>query len=389
MRILYHHRTLAKDGQDVHIREMIDALRRGGNEVFVVGPAEATVSGVAPTSVLARLRRSLPAWLTELLELGYSLIAYRQLREAYLRLQPDFVYERYNLFLLAGSELKRRLGAKLVLEVNSPLAHERACYGRLVWKQLANRLERRVWRDADYVLPVTDVLADFVRAAGTPEERIRVIHNGVNRAHFTLRPGQRETMRASLGLGSSVVLGFVGYLRPWHGLTQAVDLVADLRDRVDVRLLIIGDGPARADIEARAQRRGVERLVTFTGPVSRAEVPNHVAAFDVALQPSVTPYASPLKLFEYMALGRAIVAPDQANIREILTDGVNALLFQPENSASFAAAVERLCLDGELRERLGAAASATIERRGFLWDVNAHRVVQLIQGQSSAQAAAA
>jgi glycosyltransferase involved in cell wall biosynthesis len=387
MKILYHHRTLAKDGQDVHITELIAAFRRQGHEVLVVGPAadhEAISAGL-----LSGLRKRLPPAVSEPMELAYSALDYRRLREAYLRFRPDFLYERYNLFLLSGLWLKRRYGVKLLLEVNAPLAHERAEYGRLAWRGAADRLEGMVWREADRVLPVTDALADFVRRAGAPESRIEVIQNGVNRAEFSLRPSEREAMRARLGLANSTVLGFIGFLRPWHGLRSAVDLVADLGGAQDVKLLVIGDGPARADLEAHARTRGVAHLVKVLGVAPRAEVPALLSAADIALQPNVTPYASPLKLFEYMALGRAIVAPDQPNIREIVSDGAEALLFDPGEPRSLYAAVERLCRDVGLRERLGAAASAAIERRGFLWESNAQRVVALAQDAPSELPAAA
>jgi glycosyltransferase involved in cell wall biosynthesis len=118
--------------------------------------------------------------------------------------------------------------------------------------------------------------------------------------------------------------------------------------------------------------------LTCLGLVDRDRIAGHVAAFDIALQPQVVAYASPLKLFEYMALGRAIVAPDQANIREVLTDGENALLFRPGDPAHFAAQIVRLCADQALRRRLGDAASATIDTRGYTWDDNARRVAALV-----------
>jgi glycosyltransferase involved in cell wall biosynthesis len=106
-------------------------------------------------------------------------------------------------------------------------------------------------------------------------------------------------------------------------------------------------------------------------------VPEHVAAFDIALQPAVVPYASPLKLFEYLALGKAIIAPRQANIEEILTDGENALLFDAAASGGFEAALTRLCADAALRERLSMAAVATIDRLDLTWLGNARKVIAL------------
>jgi glycosyltransferase involved in cell wall biosynthesis len=117
----------------------------------------------------------------------------------------------------------------------------------------------------------------------------------------------------------------------------------------------------------------------MTGVVAREHIMDHVAAFDIALQPHVVAYASPLKLFEYMALGCAIVAPDTANIREILTHEESALLFAPGDAASFSAALKRLIADPDLRKRLGASARATIDTRDLTWDANARRVEAIVQ----------
>jgi glycosyltransferase involved in cell wall biosynthesis len=108
-------------------------------------------------------------------------------------------------------------------------------------------------------------------------------------------------------------------------------------------------------------------------------VASYVEAFDVALQPDVVDYASPLKLFEYLALGRAIVAPDKPNIREVLTHEDNALLFPQGDHAAMSAAIERLCQDEALRERLGQHARATINTRSLTWESNAGTIVSLMR----------
>jgi hypothetical protein len=127
MKILYHHRTASKDGQAVHIEELITALHELGHEVRVVAPRQPSDEGMgAEVGWVQRLRAMLPKAVYELLELAYSLLAYRRLARAAHEFQPDFIYERYNLFLLAGLMLKRRTGLPLLLEVNAPLAQERA-----------------------------------------------------------------------------------------------------------------------------------------------------------------------------------------------------------------------------------------------------------------------
>jgi glycosyltransferase involved in cell wall biosynthesis len=109
-------------------------------------------------------------------------------------------------------------------------------------------------------------------------------------------------------------------------------------------------------------------------------VPDYVAAFDVALQPAVVPYASPLKLFEYLAMGRAVVAPASPNIREILSDGENAVLFDPEEADGMLRAIDRICTDGDLRRRVAEGAKTTIAQKKLTWDGNARRVAELFAG---------
>src|SRR5262249_49537736 len=146
-----------------------------------------------------------------------------------------------------------------------------------------------------------------------------------------------------------------------------------------LHLLLVGDGPAKPYLEQRAKQLKVTNRITFVGLVRRDDVAKFVAAFDIALLPKAVEYASPLKLFEYMALGKAIVAPDQPNIREILTANTDALLFDPGRPLEMTSAIERLSASEGLRERLGKAARATIDARKFTWRANAGQITALAE----------
>ena len=377
MRILYHHRTASGDGQAVHIEEMIAALRSVGHDVLVVGPATARAGMGTDVAWVTRLKGALPRALYELLELGYSVVEFRRIARASRAFRPDVVYVRYNLFAMAGLISKRMLRLPLLLEVNSPLAEERARFGGLALRRLAAWAERSVWRGADHVLPVTEVLGRIVVNRGVEPQRVTVIPNGVNEAHFGRAPA-RSIAKARLGLEHSIVLGFAGFVRDWHGVDRIVRWMAEPATPASVHLLIVGDGPERGRLEALAHSVGLASRVTFTGFVSREEVPALAAAFDVALQPAVVAYASPLKMLEYMALGKAIVAPRQPNVEELVVDGASALLFDPDDPAALRVALDRLVADGALREALGAEAARTIARRGLTWIENARRVTALV-----------
>ena len=379
MKILYHHRTASKDGQAVHIEELISSLRGLGHEVKVIGPESGDEEELgAEVGWVHRLKRILPKMLYEFLELAYSFVAYSRLSRAAREFEPDVIYERYNLFLLAGVMLRRRLSIPLLLEVNAPLALERSQFGGLALPWLARWAEGIAWRNASYVLPVTRVLADHVAARGVAEDRLVVIANGINEEHFASAPGTAAAKEA-LGYGADLVLGFTGFVRDWHGVDRVIRWMATKDSPANARLLIVGDGPARLGLEQLAGDLALGDRVHFTGILPRARVPGYVAAFDIALQPAVVPYASPLKLFEYLALGKAVVAPRQPNIEEVLNDGGNALLFESTVSGALEAALTRLSTDAELRTHLAAGAASTIGARGLTWRANAQRVVALAE----------
>lgn len=312
-----------------------------------------------------------PRAIYECAEYGYSLPASWRLARAAARFRPDVLYERYNLHFRAGSDLKRRTGLPFILEVNAPLAEERARHGGLALRQFAKKSEGAIWRSADCVVCVSEVLAETISNAGVLQDRIVVMHNGVDQSFLADVDG--ANLREKYGLKDKLVLGFAGFIRPWHGVDRVLQVLAESTDP-SIHLLLVGDGPAAPDILSAAHELGVGDRVTLTGAVQREAVPAHIAAFDIALQPGVAPYASPLKIFEYMALGKPILAPDSANIREILHDGETALLFDPSAPQALITALEMLIADTDLRRRLGLAARQALIQRDYTWDGNARRV---------------
>jgi glycosyltransferase involved in cell wall biosynthesis len=374
MRILYSHRIQSRDGQGVHLDSLVAALRAEGHEVLLVGPSAYAQAGFGGESrTVALIRRLLPGFATEILELLYTIPATLKLARAAAAFRPDAIYERYNLFHLAGAVVARRRGLPLLLEVNAPLAEERARFGGLALKPLARWAERFVWRRATWALPVTEVLAGHLREAGVDSARIVVIPNGIDLAEFP----EALAARAAPDQAGELVLGFVGFVRDWHGLDRVVREIAAYPGPQRLVLQVVGEGPARPGLEALAAELGVADRVRFTGLAAREAIPAQVAAFDIALQPASVPYASPLKVFEYMAAGRAIVAPDQPNLREVLKDGETALLFDPAVPGAFWGAVQRLVDDAALRQRIGSAARAEVLARDLTWAGNARRVVLL------------
>jgi glycosyltransferase involved in cell wall biosynthesis len=320
----------------------------------------------------------------EIAELAYRVPARRKLLGAAAQFEPDFLYERYAFGNTAGINAARELRRPLVLEVNSPMVLELERTRGLYFKRLAQRVERNVLRSADVVCAVSGVLRDILVEEGVEAARILVTPNGVELElyDFEDRPGSRGAARQALGLSQApsqeLVLGFVGYYRTWHRLDLAIECLASLPG---VRLVVVGEGPAHAELVALADRRGVRARVHFAGAFPHDSIPALLPAFDIALVPAINPYASPLKLHEYMAARLAVVGPDQPNIRAVLQSGHNAELFLPGDRDALLGAIQRFVSSPQHREDCGAAARATIEERDLTWRGNARRVVAAVEGR--------
>ena len=380
MRILYHHRTQAEDAQGVHIHEIIRCLRQQGHEVFEVALVQASDgprASRASRSPLARLRRHAPGFAYELAALAYNVAGYRKLARAIAAFGPDFIYERYSLFTACGIWAARRAGIPIVVEANSPLALEHENLGELTFRRLAHRAERWILSSSTRTIVVSTPMKEIFVARGVPAEQIEVVSNGVDPEAFHGRDVGGE-VRRRYRLEGKRVLGFVGWFREWHGLAELVTAIGGWGREMDhVHLLIVGDGPARDGVERSAQAAGVAERVHVTGAVGRAAMPEHIAAFDIALQPAATPYASPMKVFEYLAMGKPVVACRQPNLLEILEEDKNACFFEPGNPADLARVARRLLADPERLRRMSEAARRSVFERRYLWSDNAARAVHM------------
>lgn len=398
LKILYHHRTAAGDGQRVHITEMIKAFQVRGHSVCIVGPLRAASSFQKENKVVPWMRRHLPNAIGELLELFYSLRAFYKLRRCIVREKPDFIYERANLFLLSGVWAAQRYHIPLILEVNAPLTQERSSYGSLFFKKLALWSEQKTWRGASHILPVSEVLADIIRSEINVKSPITVIHNGIdisdyNQSPFSPANQSTEPARRPAPLAKAEtslappIIGFIGFIRDWHQLNIIIDVLAR-DDCPEYSMEIVGDGPALASLKDQVKRLNLNQNIIFKGKVGREDVPALLQTWDIAVQPAVTAYASPLKIFEYMAAGLAIIAPNQPNIREILTHEKTALLFdcaskpkqEQENIFDIATTLITLLKDSRLQKRLGAAAKNDIICTPYTWENNA-RLIENIYTQ--------
>jgi len=371
MKILYHHRIASKDGQYVHIEEITKQLLKQGHEIIMVAPNVAQTSDFGSDGGwVSKLRSKLPDFVSELLEFVYCFYDFFKLINAIIKHKPDCIYERCNLYLPSGIWAKKIFKLPFILEVNSPLYIERSTYTGISINWLAKWSEQYVWRQADLTLPVTKVLAGYLIEAGVSKEKISVTHNGVDTEVFKAK---NMTNRADK-YKNKLVIGFVGFCREWHQLDKVMQLLADTQ-REDLFFLVVGDGPVITELQQQAMNLGFDGQFESTGLVKRAEMPYWLDQMDVALQPAVTPWASPLKMMEYFAKGLAIVAPDSDNIKELIEDKKNGLLFHANDLTDMVEKLELLIADNSLSHTISENSFNSIQQQGLLWQANAIKIV--------------
>lgn len=298
-------------GPRSHILGLIAALEVDGNEVeaFILGDRlPPRVSGTGSLQLITG------GWLRQLavdmvrLALRWT-VARRARRE--LKGPLDLSYERFALFQNLGRGFQRS-GTPWVLETNAVVAQEaKRERNSLVLGRVASWLERRAYRQADLIVCISESLRDMIVAdAGVPRDRIVVMPNGVDLERFAAS----GTPAGRAAGGTGVVVGYVGLVTERQGLDQLIRAVGNLsREGVDIRAVIVGDGPDRPRLEEQVTAEGLEHRVEFVGQVAWQAVPGWIERFSVGYSGQrgvggMPMYHSPLKIYEYLGVGRPVVA---------------------------------------------------------------------------------
>ena len=276
-----------------------------------------------------------------------------------------------------------RQGAKLLLEMHGFRHVEDQEYGQskgssLYFESVA-RMERSVLNWVDAVIVVSGGLRDSCVRFGVDGRKIHVIHNGVDLGKFS-GPTDPQAVVETYGLKNAVVVGFVGSFARYHGLEILIGIAKTLATRVEgLRFLIVGKNVHGSDDwRHEVASGGVGNIFNFTGEVPHHLIPQYIAAMDIGVIPDFNTYGSPMKLFEYMAMGRAVVAPDVGPIREIVSDGETGVLFKKGDVREASNSVEELIRNQSLRDAIGQRAHQKVLRE-YTWERNAARIARIAE----------
>ena len=380
MNIIYHFRVKGVGPERVHISGIAGAFENLGHKVTFVSPTDINpleTGDVAPQK--GRLRSLLyffadktPQVCFEFMEILYNLMALKKLGQAMKRVKPELIYERYAFFCFAGIYTARRTGTPIVLEINEVGGFDRVRPQKLV--TLSKMFERYIFSSADLIVTVSDFLKEQIIIRGGISDRILVVPNGIDLKLFNRLP-ETAGVRERYKLQGKRVVGFVGYLVHWHRLDLLLKAFAEIRATyADVQLMLVGDGVLREELLRLAEELGIRDDFIITGRIDHSDVPNYIGAFDVAIIPNSNEYRSPIKLFEYMAMGKAIVAPNQPPILGVLKDGETGLIFQNGDADDLRGKISLALASGELSRNLGESAKRLVLDQ-YTWDRHGARIL--------------
>lgn len=367
----------AASGYATHIRELTKAFEGLGHQVDVLMPS--TLSPKKQVSMGMRhhpLKKWIPSLIWEVLKDIQRLKQDRkfasQLQEHLAANSYDVLYERMDI---SGSILARLKGISVgsyVLEIHAPLQLESTYFDR------ARPLQKCFWnwiqkglQGARGVVVVSGVVKSWVEENGMPAENVLVVPNAVNLETFTADAAKKNSPYVKTK--GTLAIGFVGSALRWFGLDMLVRVFSELVSQYSCELVIVGPSNENQELSKLVMDLKIERSVKFLGSISYDFVPSVIHQFDICVMPSSNPYGSPIKIFEYGAMGKPVIAPDLAPIREVVEHGVSAFLIPNKDPIKLKEALQSLLENPKLRNSLGCALQDKV-RSQYGWQHAASRI---------------
>jgi len=393
MRILFlsaHPAVSLSDAQGyaIRIKELVGALGELGHEVIplIAGDQRARLS--AQRVYKQRIKRFLPPKIAQILRELFFLVMDRQFylhnRREVERIAPDVILERYSFFNRTGMWLASDFSLPLVLDDISP-TYEEEIYFQRALRRLAHRIQDQVFARADALIAVSTPIREYLIGLGIPPPKIFTIHNGADCVRFSPEVDGSE-IRERFGLADQTVVGFVGGFLPWQGVEALVDAALEAGEKVGrVRFLLVGPSDHWSvldpSLERKMVRASTDGSVIFTGPLPHHEIPRHLAAMDIVTVPDFNDYGCPIKIFEYMAMGKPLIAPQVPSIAEIVTHGQDGWLMEKSSTKNLMDAIEYLSENPGIRRQLGLGARQTALQK-FTWSRIAEQLESVLESVS-------
>lgn len=384
---------LVKDfsgGAASHIRGVLGGMVANGASCEIFAGAHLPMD-MFPERIIPSKRRLFLFWETTML--SYSLRFAREVRRLLATNRPSLLYARHGRFTVAGPLLSAWMRVPFILEYNASELWMANYWDPTRFRTWLRLCEEVSLRTAARIVVVSEPIRQELLERGIPSERIILSPNAVDPEFFHPGCGGEELRRRMGFAGDQMVVGFAGSFSYWHGipvLHKAIEALLGADPDSRFRFIFIGDGPLRADMRRSLRMFEEKGQIVFTGIVPPHDVRGYLDAADILVSPHIPLpdgkpfFGSPTKLFEYMSMGKAIVASRLDQLAEVLSHNETALLVTPSDVSELVSAMRQLATQVDLRHRLGQnARKVAIEQH--TWQQNAARVLQLIPSAASAK----
>lgn len=359
------------NAQSIHVVEVVNNLIKLKNKVTLFAPK-------IENSEISKINSELiniPLIKKHVL-ISYQPVLFLILLTKIIKYRPDIMYTRQEFFLIAPALICKIFAIPYIIEINGTMEEELKLTN---WPSYAIKLhsfiENIACNQASKIIVVTMGLKDYLIAKyKIPSERINIVANGVNIDLF--KPQNKIKMRNILGLNAKYsYIGYVGGIREWKGLNYIVTSIKRVIAKTpNTKLVIVGEGPEKENLEKLAKKLLLENNVIFTGDIKYSEVPRYVNAFDICLSYHTKQragFTSPFKIYEYLSCGKPTIVSD---IKGVVSSFRNMVLVaKAEDSRDLANKINILIKNKRLSDELGKNGRSFI-LKNHSWKKVAERI---------------
>ncbi|MFN0033176.1 MAG: glycosyltransferase family 4 protein [Flavobacteriales bacterium] len=348
MKILYYSphpnvNMAAPSGPGTHIREVVSAFGNSGHTVVRLIAGGETLSSSASIQFKKRgYKKFIPTVLWQTMK-DYKLLRFDKMMEQQLlqlieKEKPDIIYERAYYLMGSGHRAAKTTGMKYVCEINAPYPDEKAeMEGKSLFHHKAVMNEKEQAWQAHSIVVVSSALKKYlIEKTGVNEGKIIITPNAVNPEHIEIKRGLLAEIRNKLEVRTDdKVIGFVGSIFPYHGVDILLEAFVQLKakGKDNIKLLIVGDGEILNQLKQQAADSVYASDIHFTGNVPHAQVYTYIEAMDITVMARSNWYGSPVKIFEYGAMRKLVIAPDEIPVHDVMVHDQNGYIIKADRQS--------------------------------------------------------
>jgi glycosyltransferase involved in cell wall biosynthesis len=392
MKILYfsphpHINLAAPSGPGTHIREVIAGFEAQGHRVirYIEGGEKIDTSENTINFKRRPWKKLIPTFIWETLRDFQMLRLDRQIEArltAFLEKEmPDIIYERSCYGMGAGMRAAKKLGIRYVVEMNAPYPEEKVqMQGKSLLQFIGNQHEKQQVISAYRTIVVSSAMKNYlIEKTKVNPSKILVVANAVNPAHIHSNPVRQSEIKNKFGITEShTVFGFVGSIFPYHGVDIMIESFAAIeKDSAEARMLIVGSGEILPELQRRVSELKLENKIYFTGNVPHDCVYDYLDVMHITIMARSNWYGSPVKIFEYGAMKKAIIAPRVVPVLDVMQHEIDGLLIEA-NKEELTNSMRTLLNNPEIRNRMAITFHEKVMRE-HTWNRVAQQILASCQ----------